>query len=214
MDFIPLAEESGLIVPIGEWVLRTACKQLVKWQNEGLSPIRVAVNVTTKQFRLYNFAEVIADILKETGLQAKFLELELTENIIINNLDIVKTIHDLKQMGVQIALDDFGTGYSSLNYLRHIPVDRIKIDQSFVQNIDSNRGDDVIIKAIIAMAKSLDLDVLAEGVETQDQLEFLKGQQCAEVQGYYYSKPVSTQDFEKLLRESSEKQAKASIETD
>lgn len=199
IDFIPLAEDSGLIVPIGEWVLRHACYQIKKWQEEGLPLIRVAVNVTTKQFRLYNFVETVENILCESGLEAKYLELELTENMIINNADIVKTITDLKKLGVQIVLDDFGTGYSSLNYLREIPVDRLKIDQSYVQNIESNRGDDVIIQAIIAMAKSLHLEVLAEGVETQSQLEFLKKQKCGEVQGFYFSKPISSKDCKELL---------------
>lgn len=202
IEFIPLAEDSGLIVPIGEWVLRNACQQIKKWQDEGLPPIRVAVNVTTKQFRLYNFVEIVENILTETALLPEYLELELTENMIINNIDIVKTITDLKKLGVQIVLDDFGTGYSSLNYLREIPVDRLKIDQSYVQNIESNRGDDVIIQAIIAMAKSLHLEVLAEGVETKSQLEFLKKQKCGEVQGFYFSKPISSQECESLLTKS------------
>lgn len=200
IDFIPLAEETGLIVPIGEWVLRTACKQLKDWQDQGLPPIRVAVNITTRQFRLYNLTQTIMEILEETKLEPKYLELELTENMIISNIDVVKTIHDIKKLGVQIVLDDFGTGYSSLNYLREIPVDRLKIDQSYVQNIESNRGDDVIIQAIIAMANSLNLEVLAEGVETESQLSFLRTQKCGEVQGFYYSKPISALECEKLLK--------------
>ncbi len=201
MDFIPLAEESGLIVPIGEWVLRTACKQNKKWQDAGFIPIRVAVNVTTKQFRLYNLVDIVAKILNETGLEAKYLELELTENTIVNNIDIINTIHDLKKMGIQIVLDDFGTGYSSLNYLRELPVDRLKIDQSYVQNIDTNRGDDFIIQAIIAMAHSLNLEVLAEGVESEKQLEFLKKHKCSEVQGFYFSKPIPPELCEELLKD-------------
>lgn len=200
IDFISLAEETGLIIPIGEWVLRTACQQIKSWQDAGLPPIRVAVNITTKQFRLYNIVQVIAAILKETGLEAQYLELELTENIIINNIDMVQTIHDLKKMGIQIALDDFGTGYSSLSYLREIPVDRLKIDQSYIQNIDSRRGDDVLIQAIITMAKSLNLEVLAEGVETQRQVDFLMSKKCGEVQGFYFSKPISASECEKLLQ--------------
>lgn len=204
MDFIPLAEDSGLIVPIGEWVIKTACKQLKSWLDAGLQPIRVAVNVTTKQFRLYNLTQTIRDILAETGLEPKYLELELTENIIINNTDIIKTIKELKELGVQIVLDDFGTGYSSLNYLRQLPIDRLKIDQSYVQNYDSDRGDDVIMQAIIAMAKSLNLDVLAEGVETQKQLDFLKSMKCTEVQGYYFSQPLTAEELETLLKKASE----------
>ncbi|VVC75418.1 Cyclic di-GMP phosphodiesterase Gmr [Aquicella siphonis] len=201
LDFIPLAEETGLIVPIGEWVLRSALKQIKKWQNEGLPEIRVAVNITTKQFKLYNLVNTITEILKETRVEPKFLELELTENMIINNVDIINTVHQLKKMGIQIVLDDFGTGYSSLNYLRQIPIDRLKIDQSYVQNIDSKRGDDVIIQAIIAMAKGMNLEVLAEGVESESQLEYLKKQKCGEVQGFYFSKPISANDCEKLLRQ-------------
>lgn len=201
INFIPLAEETGLIIPIGEWVLRTACKQNKAWQNMGLPRISIAVNITTKQFRLYNFKQMISNILEETGLEAKYLELELTENIIINNMDMVNTICDLKKMGIQIVLDDFGIGYSSLNYLREIPIDRLKIDQSYIQNIESDRGDDVIIQAIIAMAKSLNLEVLAEGVETKKQLEFLKTYKCGEVQGYFFSKPISAEECEKLLRD-------------
>lgn len=200
INFIPLAEETGLIIPIGEWVLRTACKQNKAWQDMGLPRISIAVNITTKQFRFYNFKQMISNILEETGLEAKYLELELTENIIINNMDMVNTIRDLKKLGIQIVLDDFGIGYSSLNYLRQISIDRLKIDQSYIQNIESDRGDDVIIQAIIAMAKSLNLEVLAEGVETKKQLEFLKTYKCGEVQGYFFSKPISAEECEKLLR--------------
>jgi diguanylate cyclase (GGDEF)-like protein len=200
LTFIPLAEETGLIVPIGEWVIRTACNQLKMWQNQGLPHIRVAVNITTKQFRLYNLAKIISDILKKAELDPAYLELELTENTIINNIDMIQTIRDLKKVGVQIALDDFGTGNSSLNYLREIPVDRLKIDQSYVQNIDVSKGDDVLIQAIITMAQGLDLEVVAEGVETQNQVDFLKNQKCEEVQGHYYSKPLSTNACEELLK--------------
>lgn len=202
IDFIPLAEETGLIIPIGEWVLNTACKQNKAWQDMGFPPIRVAVNVTTKQFRLFNFVEIVKEVLSRTGLEAQYLELELTENVIISNLDVVNSIQTLKDFGVQIALDDFGTGYSSLSYLREIPIDRLKIDQSFVQNIETNRGDDVIIQAIIAMAKSLHLEVLAEGVETQNQMEFLKKYKCGAVQGFYFSKAISSHDCEALLKSS------------
>lgn len=199
IDFIPLAEETGLIVPIGEWVLRTACMQNKQWQDKGLPPIRIAINITTKQFKQYNIVEVISNILKETKMDPQYLELELTENMIIDNAGTVKVIHDLKKLGIQIALDDFGTGYSSLNYLREIPIDRIKIDQSYVKNIESNRGDDVIIQAIITMARNLNLDILAEGVETEKQFEFLKSQKCGGFQGFYFSKPISVKECEKML---------------
>jgi diguanylate cyclase (GGDEF)-like protein/PAS domain S-box-containing protein len=202
VDFIPLAEETGLIIPIGEWVLRTACKQNKAWQEAGLPAIRVAVNVTTKQIRLFNFVAIVESILKETGLKPEYLELELTEKIIINNIDVINSVRKLKEIGVQISLDDFGTGYSSLNYLREIPLDRLKIDQSYIQHLESGRGDDAIVQAIIAMANSLNLEVLAEGVENKKQFEFLKEQKCAEVQGFYFSKPISSYECEKLLRDS------------
>jgi len=201
IDFIVFAEETGLILPISEWVLRSACKQNKFWQDQGLPPIRVAVNISTRQLRLYNLVQLVSKILEETGLDSKYLELELSENLILNNVDIVGTIQELKKLGVQIALDDFGTGFSSLNYLRSIPVDRLKIDQSYVQNFDSRRDDDVIIQAIITMAKNLNLEVLAEGVETKKQLDFLKNQKCGSVQGFYFSKPLSANECEKLLRD-------------
>jgi len=200
IDFINLAEESGLIIQLGEWVLYTACKQAKQWQNAGLPKTRIAVNVTTKQFRMSNLIKTIKEVLWESKLEPKYLELELMENMIINDSDVTKTIHELKKLGIQIALDYFGTCFSNLSYLRELPIDRLKIDQSYVQNIDSGRGDDVIIQAIIAMAKNLNLEVLAEGVETQNQLDFLKNQKCGEAQGYFYSKPISSKECENLLR--------------
>jgi diguanylate cyclase (GGDEF)-like protein/PAS domain S-box-containing protein len=199
IDFIPLAEETGLIVPIGDWVLRTACKQNKEWQLAGLPPVRVAVNITTQQLNQLNLVEHIQDILTNVGLKPEFLELELTENSIISNTNVIEMINALKDSGIRIALDDFGTGYSSLSYLKNIHLDRLKIDRSFVQNILMNKGDDVIIQAIITMAKSLNLEVLAEGVETEQQLDFLKKQNCGEVQGFYFSKPLSTLQFQDLL---------------
>ena len=199
IDFIPTAEETGMIVQIGEWVIREACKQNMAWQKQGLPIVRVAVNVAMKQFRLVNFVKIVRDILNETGLDPACLELEITENI-INNIDIINTIQELKKLGVQIALDDFGSGSSAFNYLREIPIDRIKIDKSYVTHFESDRGDSIIIQAIIAMAKGLNLEVLAEGVETQKQLDFLKKENCGEVQGFYFSNPLLTTECEKLLR--------------
>lgn len=199
-NFIPLAEETGLIIPIGEWVLRTACHQNKEWQNLGYSPIRVTVNITTHQFKQPNIVKMIQTILQESGLEPHYLELELTENVIINSIESANIISELKAIGIQIALDDFGTGYSGLNYLRKIPIDRVKIDQSFIQNIDVNRGDEVIIQAIIAMAENLNLEILAEGVETKQQLDFLQSQNCREVQGFYFSKPLSADEVKDLLR--------------
>ncbi len=199
IDFIPLAEETGLISLITEWVLLSACKQNKIWQDKGLPPIRMAVNITTNEFRRPDLIQMIKNVLKISKLKPEFLELELTENIIISNVDATNKIIQLRELGVSIAVDDFGTGYSSLNYLRKIPLDRLKIDQSFIQNIDFNRGDEVIIKAIIDMAKSLHLEVLAEGVETQKQLEFLKSKKCGEVQGFYFSKPLESMQLEDIL---------------
>ncbi len=199
MDFIPLAEDTGLIVPMGEWVLRTACEQNKLWQDKGLPPCPIAVNVSTKQFIHLNLVEVITNILKETGLEAKYLEIEVTENVLITNLNVIDTIRKLKELGVRIVLDNFGTGNSSLNYLRNLPIDRLKIDRSFIQKIDANRSDEVIIQAIIAMADSLYLDVIAEGVENKNQLNFLETKNCKKFQGHYFSKPVSADKIEDLL---------------
>ncbi len=199
IDFIPLAEEAGLIVPIGEWVLRTACLQNKAWQDAGMPPIRVAVNITTQQLNQYNLVEIVKNILEETKLDPKYLELELTENSIISNISVIDTINTLKDLGLHIALDDFGTGYSSLSYLKNIHLDRLKIDKSFVQNILLNRGDEVIIQAIITMAHSLNLEVLAEGVETEQQLDFLNLNKCGDIQGFYFSKPLSITDLELVM---------------
>lgn len=200
IDFVPIAEETGLITIIGEWVIRAACKQNKKWQEMGLPPVRVAVNVATKQFNQPNLVPMIKNILQETGLEPKYLELELTENVIINNVASIEAIKELKEFGVSVSLDDFGTGYSSISYLRKIPVDRLKIDQSFVESINVNKGDEVLIQAIIAMAKNMDLDILAEGIETQNQLDYLKSIKCSEGQGYYFSKPLQASEFEKILQ--------------
>lgn len=202
IDFVPLAEETGLIISIGEWVIRTACKQNKAWFDAGLPPMRVAVNVVSQQLKQKNFVSIVGQILQESGLKPELLEIELTENIIINSLDIIKTITDLKELGVTIALDDFGTGYTSLGHLNKIPLDRLKIDRSFIENIKTVDDDDVIIRAVIAMAHNLNLEVLAEGVETEQQLNFLKTHHCSEVQGYYYSQPLNAESFRELLDKS------------
>lgn len=201
VDFIPLAETTGLIVPMGYWILQEACRQNKMWQDAGLKPIRIAVNITTPQLRQLNFVDEIKKILNNTGLLPQYLELELSENTIINNQSMIKTINSLKELGVCFAVDDFGTGYSSLNYLRNLPLDRLKIDRTFVQNIQINRGDEVLIHAIISMAKSLNLEVLAEGVENQNQLNFLRSQACNEIQGFYFSHPLLPNELEELLQE-------------
>ncbi len=203
LDFIPLAEETGLIVPISEWVLRKACEQNKAWQDAGLLPIRVAINVTAQQFVHEDLLEIITKILRDTQLKPEYLELELTENAIVSNANVIETIKKLKKLGVTIAIDDFGTGYSSLSYLKKLPLDRLKIDSSFVRHIQSPNDDEVIIRAIIAMAKNLKLEVIAEGVETQDQINFLKKYECGDVQGFYFSKPLTAKELENYLRKAS-----------
>lgn len=199
IDFIPLAEETGLIIPIGEWVIRTACKQIKKLHDEGFPDIRVAINITSQQLKQQNIIGFINSVLKETKLDPKYVEFELTENIILSSIEIIRTVKKLKELGVSITIDDFGTGYSSLSYLKKIPLDRLKIDGSFIRNIQSETDDEVIIRAIIAFAKNLNLKVLAEGVETQDQLDFLKIHNCNEIQGYYFDKPLSLQELKDLM---------------
>jgi EAL domain-containing protein (putative c-di-GMP-specific phosphodiesterase class I) len=199
--FIGVAEASGLIVPIGQWVLRTACLQAKQWQDEGLLAVPVAVNVSAVQFRQKGFAEMIREVLEETGLDAHYLELELTESLLLNNADVMFSIlEELRTMGVKLAIDDFGTGYSSLSYLRQFQVNRLKIDRSFVRDVAVNRDDAAITTAIIGMAKALNLEVLAEGVENEAQLTFLRAQHCNEIQGFYFSKPVAVSKIAELLR--------------
>ncbi|MFJ1267671.1 EAL domain-containing protein [Legionella lytica] len=199
MDFIPLAEDTGLIVPIGEWLIRTACKQNKAWQDKGLTPLPIAVNIATKQFMQPNFIAMIKTILTETRLEAKYLEVEITENVLINSNSVIHAIRQLKQMGVNIVLDDFGTGNSGFNHLHHLPIDQLKIDQSFVQNINNSRSDEIIIQAIINMANSLKLDVVAEGIETLGQLKFLESHSCYKVQGFYFNQPMSANQLEQLI---------------
>ncbi len=198
--FIPIAEDSGLIMAIGEWVLYEACRQNKKWQADGLPRLRMAVNLSAHQFRQYNLIETVAGVLAKTGLDAHCLELELTESLIMQHVEEnITTLEKLSAMGVQISIDDFGTGYSSLSYLKRFPIDRLKIDQSFVRDITVDPDDAAINSAIIAMAKSLKLKVIAEGVESREQLIFLRRQGCDEAQGYYFSKPLPAEKFAQLL---------------
>lgn len=199
-EFIPLAEETGLIVPIGEWVLRTACKQNKQWQEAGYDPIRVSVNLSAMQFTQQDLVEKIKSILEETGLKAEWLELEITEGIIIKDIKFtMKTLERLKEMGVRVSLDDFGTGFSSLNYLKNFKIDTLKIDSSFVRDINDDNRSTAIVNTIIMLGKNLTLSVTAEGVETETQLQFLKKNGCNEIQGYLYSRPVPPEKFEKLI---------------
>lgn len=196
-DFIPIAEETGLIIPIGEWALRTACMQNKKWQDDGLPPITVAVNISAKQFFQSTLPEVVRKVLNETGLESQYLEIEITESMTLDVESAISTLIELKKIGVMISIDDFGTGYSSLNYLKRFPVDKLKIDQSFMSDCTHDLNDQTIIKTIILMAQLLKLQVIAEGVETNDQVTFLLRHGCVEAQGYYFSKPVPVEEFEK-----------------
>lgn len=202
LQFIGLAEETGLIVPIGEWLIKTACAQAKTWQALGLTKVNIAINLSGKQFKQPDFVEKVKSILLETGLEPKYLVFELTESIIIENLkETVEMLKQLKQLCISIVIDDFGTGYSSLSYLKHLPVDKIKIDKTFVDDITEDAASAALAKAIIAMSQSLNLKVLAEGVETAEQLQFLRQAGCDEMQGYYFSRPVSAQVCEGILRE-------------
>lgn len=199
-QFLPVAEECGLIVPIGEWVLRTACKQARAWHDQGLR-VSVGVNLSAIQFRQKNFLEKVKAILHDTGLPPEFLELEITESVLFDNTEIsIDTMHALRHLGIRLAVDDFGTGYSSLSYLKHFPIDRLKIDQSFVSDLSIDSNDAAIIRAILIMAKSLNLAVIAEGVETADQLAFLQSQGCDEYQGNYAAHPVQAAELGAFLQ--------------
>jgi diguanylate cyclase (GGDEF)-like protein len=200
-EFIPVAEETGLILPIGRWVLRTACQQAQSWRTEGLPLERISVNVSARQFALPEFAQEVAEILRETGLEPAMLELEITESVVIaDEAWAEKAINQLKQLGVSIAIDDFGTGYSSFGRLRHFAVDRLKIDRSFVTSITECGDDRAIAAAIIAMSHSLRINVTAEGVENFPQLAFLQEQECHDAQGFLLSRPLQADAAHALLR--------------
>lgn len=194
--FIPLAEETGLIMPIGEWVLREACRQNKEWQQAGLRALRVAVNLSARQFRQQDLVKTVCDILLEADLDPRWLELEITESCIMDDVEYaVRTLTELKEMGIHLSLDDFGTGYSSLNHLKKFPLDCLKVDQSFIRDVLTDANDAAIVTAIIRMAEALNLDVIAEGVETAGQLAFLAAQGCREIQGYYFSRPLPSEAF-------------------
>jgi EAL domain-containing protein (putative c-di-GMP-specific phosphodiesterase class I) len=199
--FIRIAENSGLIAPIGEWVLRTACIQARKWQDEGLPAVTIAVNVSAVQFRQEGFCDLIRRVLHETGLAPQYLELELTESLLLSSADrTLSLLRKLKAAGVMLSIDDFGTGYSSFGYLRQFQVNKLKIDRSFIRDVAVKPDDAAITAAIISMAKNLNLKVIAEGVENEAQMSFLRGHQCDEVQGYYISKPLAVDKVSDKLR--------------
>ena len=194
LRFISLAEETGLILPIGEWVIRAACRQRKLWQEQGLSDdCKVAVNISSRQFKFVDLADTVEQILQETALPPQVLELELTESLLMDNAERnLNMLRRLKKMGISLAVDDFGTGYSSLSYLKHFPIDCLKIDQSFVRDINSDPEDANIVQAIIVLARSLGLNVFAEGVEKAEQLQFLIDHGCRGGQGHYFSPPCDS----------------------
>jgi diguanylate cyclase (GGDEF)-like protein/PAS domain S-box-containing protein len=199
-QFVPIAEDCGLIKPIGRWVVHEACRQAQAWQDAGLPPIPVSVNISAVEFRSRGFLRNIVDILKETCLDPRYLEIELTESALMAHVEATSAVlHALKTLGVQLAIDDFGTGWSSLSYLRQFPIDALKVDRSFVQEITSGSGAAPIVSAVISMGRSLKHRVIAEGVETRDQLAFLQAENCGEGQGYYFSRPLVAQQFARVL---------------
>ena len=203
--FIPIAEESGLILPMGEWVMATATAQNKAWQDAGMKPLRIAVNLSPLHFKHKDLAQTIAKILQQTELDARYLELEVTESVIMQTTDtdadaVVGTMLKLKETGIHVSIDDFGTGYSSLSYLKRFPVDTVKIDQSFIRDITTNPDDAAIAKAIISIAHSLTLRVIAEGVETEEQLNFLRAESCDEIQGFFLSRAVPADDFAEFVK--------------
>lgn len=207
-DFIPLAEETGLIIPIGEWVIRTACEQTKAWQDAGLEPFEVSVNLSVRQLYQPNLVEMVGQILSETSLDAKYLELEITESMMVDSDHALDVFNELKSLGIKISLDDFGTGYSSLHYLKEAPIDKLKIDQSFVRHCAGDTNDATLVRTIIAMAHQLDIEVIAEGVETVEHLIFLQQNLCDEAQGFLFSKPIPSEelvqrfgDMEKIVQQ-------------
>ena len=200
-SFLDLMEETGLIVPLGEWVLLTACKQNKVWQEAGLKPVRVAVNISSKHFHEKDITHVVSRVLEETGLEPQFLELELTESIFLKNLDrTVKALKVLRKMGVNISIDDFGTGYSSLSYLKFFPINKLKIVEPFISSVSFSPTDGVIARAIIALAHTLNMKVVAEGVEKKEQMQLIRSLKCDELQGNIFSLPLPPEEIGKLLK--------------
>jgi len=201
-EFVTIAEETGLIIALGDFVMRTACAQNKAWQDKGLTPIRISVNFSARQFQQPTFITDVAHMLKETNLDPRWLELELTESSIMKDPEqAIEKLHELKLMGISVAIDDFGTGYSSLNYLKRFPIDTLKIDRTFVSDVCKDPHDTAIVRAIINLGHALDLTVIAEGVETKEQLQYLSALECDAVQGFLFSKALSAKAFEELLIE-------------
>ncbi|MDX1901048.1 MAG: EAL domain-containing protein [Gammaproteobacteria bacterium] len=206
IDFIPLAENTGLIVPIGRWVLEKACSQNRAWQEDGLPCIRIAVNIAPEQLQHDDFIEMVQWSLAQSKLDPTYLELEISENALLDDEAVINRIHQLKALGIQVALDDFGIGYANLSHLEKLPIDRVKIDQEFVSSISQENHDEVDthlhIRAVISISMNLNFRVLAEGVETETQKQFLLNERCHEAQGYYFSHPIAADEVASLLRQS------------
>ena len=208
-DFIPYAERSGLIREIGEKVLRIGCQENKSWQEKGYQKVRVAINVSAKQFQEKDFEEIVKKVLIESGLESIYLELELTESVMLQNIQqTIETLKNLERMGIYVSIDDFGIKYSSLNYLKKLPVKALKLDRSFIKSLPDEMNSQIMAKLIIDLGHSMDLNVIAEGVEKKDQIEFLKANDCDEAQGYYLSKPLSKEKMDKLLEERSKRNGK------
>jgi EAL domain-containing protein (putative c-di-GMP-specific phosphodiesterase class I) len=202
-DFIPIAEDSGLIVPLGEWVLREACREAKSWQHHQPG-LRIAVNISPRQFRQGNLVTIVQDALRESGLAPQLLELELTEGMLMQHADeTLQMLDHLHALGVRLAIDDFGTGYSSLSYLKRFPIHTLKVDRSFVKDLETDNDDAAIVSAVISMAHGLDLHVVAEGVETEAQARHLQALACDLVQGYHFGRPVPAPQFVARLRQES-----------
>lgn len=196
IHFVPLAEDTGLIVDIGNWVLRQACRQHCLWIQAGMSPINMAVNISALQFKKSGFIDTVKSVILETGINPEFIEIELTESTLMHNAaGVLDTLNELKEIGVRLSIDDFGTGYSNLNYLKHFPIDCLKIDQSFIRDIDTTPVNESIVRAIVALANSLSLETIAEGTENEAELDVVKRCLCGGAQGYHYAKPLSPDDF-------------------
>ncbi|MEZ5482179.1 MAG: EAL domain-containing protein [Porticoccaceae bacterium] len=203
LRFLPLAEEMGLIVPLEKWVIKTACRQNVAWQKKGLPKVSVAINLSAHQFFDPELPEYIASVLRETEMDANLLELEITESILLSRGErVVQVLNSLKEIGVRIAIDDFGVGYSSLSMLKQFPLDVIKIDRNFVRDMSTTNVDRELTQAIVAMGRKLSLTVVAQGVETKDQADFLRDNVCDQLQGFYFNKPVAAEEFTELFSRS------------
>jgi len=199
-EFIAVAEERGFIVVIGDWVLRTACRDARRFRDRGFPDFRVAVNISARQFHDEALISLVESALKESGLDPRCLELEITESIAMENVELtLALLKKLREIGVSIAIDDFGTGHSSLNYLKRFPIDALKIDKSFVEDVPDGFEDAAIVRSVIQLAQGLNLRVIAEGVEKLEQLDFLRENGCGEVQGYYFSYPLAAEEFERLF---------------